>query len=372
MTKDSMNDFDPTAPMTEQASHWWVTLNTGPASTAEHRAFGEWVARSPERIEAFLQTAQLTKALKSKKLPWPDTPVEVLAREVKEGADIMQLREVSPRPPALSEGESNSQRRMRKPALLLASAASVLALVAGMWVWVNHADRYETAVGEQRSVVLRDGSLITLNTDSGVEVEFERNHRLIRLLSGEALFQVAKDSTRPFDVVVGDTTVRAIGTQFNIDKRALSTTVTVVEGTVAVAENPHSASSAQLRNPAPSQGEGAPQGRMRMTYLSAGQQLTVAARKPVQSVPQSVNLATATAWTQRRLVFDHRPLGEVAEEFNRYNAQAIQIESAQLRRQEVTGVFQANDPDSFLDFVANIPGVKFERNADSIQVIDSR
>jgi transmembrane sensor len=72
----------------------------------------------------------------------------------------------------------------------------------------------------------------------------------------------------------------------------------------------------------------------------------------------------ATAWTQRRLIFEHRQLGEVAEEFNRYNRQVIEIQSAELRSQEVTGVFQANDPASFLTFLARLPGVTIENSAD--------
>lgn len=69
------------------------------------------------------------------------------------------------------------------------------------------------------------------------------------------------------------------------------------------------------------------------------------------------DVATAIAWTQRKLVFEHRRLGEVAEEFNRYNRTVIEIRSEELRAQEVTGVFQANDPGSFLAFLARIPGV---------------
>jgi len=71
------------------------------------------------------------------------------------------------------------------------------------------------------------------------------------------------------------------------------------------------------------------------------------------------------AWTQRKLIFENRPLGEVAAEFNRYNRQSIDIRSPELRSQEVTGVFQANDPDSFMLFLAKIPDVNIERSADN-------
>ena len=76
------NDIEPTTPVTEQASNWWVLLNEGDATAADHRTFAEWVARSPERVEAYLQAACLGRALRSRRMRWPDTPVE-------EAAEIM-------------------------------------------------------------------------------------------------------------------------------------------------------------------------------------------------------------------------------------------------------------------------------------------
>jgi transmembrane sensor len=214
--------------------------------------------------------------------------------------------------------------------------------------------RYETAVGEQRSVVLSDGSLVTLNTASAVEVRFESNHRLVRLLSGEALFQVAHDAARPFDVTTGYTTVRAVGTQFNVDRRATATTVTVVEGRVAVLTASENATNdAQNRLP-----------------LEAGEQVVVSPQRARQVVHADV--ATAIAWTQRKLIFEHRRLAEVADEFNRYNRQIIDIHGDSLRDQQVTGVFQANDASSFLEFLARTPGVTVAISSDRSRYVVSQ
>src|SRR5579862_6765637 len=81
MQKDYTHEIDATSSITEQASAWWMLLNHGEATPDDHHAFVEWVARSPERVEAFLQTARLTRALQSKDLQWPDIPVETLIRE---------------------------------------------------------------------------------------------------------------------------------------------------------------------------------------------------------------------------------------------------------------------------------------------------
>ncbi|MEJ1963669.1 MAG: FecR domain-containing protein [Gammaproteobacteria bacterium] len=155
---------------------------------------------------------------------------------------------------------------------------------------------------------------------------------------------MAHDAARPFDVTAGETTVRAVGTQFNVNRRIGGTTVTVVEGKVAVF------------TPASSQG-----GEVEKLPLAAGEQLIVSPRiKPHAALADA---AVATAWTQRKLVFDHRPLGEVADEFNRYNRRTIEVQGSELRSQEITGVFASNDPDSFITFLARVPDVKIERDA---------
>ena len=348
MNKEHMSDLDPTASITEQASHWCILLNGGDATRADKKAFVEWVSRSPERVGAYIQAARLTKALESKKLRWPDTPIEILVREARETpADIVSIFSSTTSPAKPKE----RQGRLKPP--LKFAVAATLPVLACTWVFLTTPQRYATAIGEQRSVVLNDGSIVILNTSSNIEVRLEKTRRTIKLIAGEVLFQVAHDKTRPFDVIAGSTIVRALGTQFDVDRRASSTTVTVVEGSVSVESGSDNPASKH-----PETGTAIP--------LSAGEGVTVSPRTKPHAT--AANLATAIAWTQRRLVFEHRPLGEVAAEFNRYNRQEIQIEGVELRSQEVTGVFQANDPNSFLDFVAKIPGVKIERQADGTKV----
>ena len=356
MDKEHVTDLDPAAPVSEQASYWWVMLNNGTATPADHHAFGEWVARSPERVEAFLQTARLSHALKSKDVQWPGTPVDTLIREAKMApADVL----VFTRPNEALQGrfvthESGGRRRPQQRRMLFAFAAALLGLIGSAWVLFGGPQRYDTALGEQRSVVLSDGSVVTLNTSSAIEVHLVKNRRTIQLLSGEALFQVAHDRARPFDVIAGNTTVHAVGTQFNVDRRSTSTTVTVVEGEIAV-------ESGLDRSETPGTGT------VQEILVSAGEGITVAPN--VLPHPVLANVATATAWTQRRLVFEHRPLGEVAAEFNRYNRRTIEIASSELRNQEVTGVFQANDPDSFMTFLSKVPGVIVDRSTDSTRFV---
>jgi transmembrane sensor len=363
MQRDHTNEFDPTAPVTEQALFWWVLLNEGEATAGDHRAFSEWVTRSPERVEAYLQTARLSAALQSGKTRWPDTPVAEVIRAAltAQGAVVNLLPEAhavsgahdSPRARELSHPPGVGRRRpvLTWPRLGLAAVAAALVVSGVSFTLLHRPQRLETAVGEQRSVVLADGSLVTLNTSSSIEVRMGKDHRTVRLLAGEALFKVAHDASRPFDVMTGDATVRAVGTQFDVDHRPASTTVTVLEGRVAVFTTPEDKQQAEeARLP-----------------LEAGEQLTVAPRIARHRVRTDV--ATAIAWTQRKLIFEHRPLGEVAAEFNRYNRQLIEIRSPELRTQEVTGVFQANDPSSFLTFLSGLPGVTIAEAPDHTRFV---
>jgi transmembrane sensor len=364
MRRDHPTELGSTPSVTQQASHWWVLLNSGGATPADHQAFGEWVARSPERVEAYLQSIRLAQALRSDKTCWPDTPVEEVicaARAAPAAVSHLPLTSQIETPVAQPDGEPQEPVPFRAPRerrasgaaglrvrvpRIAAAAAITLAVLAGASYFLWGPQRFQTALGEQRSVVLSDGSVVTLNTSSSIKVSMVKERRTVTLLSGEALFQVAHDASRPFEVKTGDTTIRAVGTQFDVDRRTAGTTVTVVEGKVAVFTAPASGDDGEASN----------------LPLAAGEQLTVAPRMKSHTV--RANVAAATAWTQRKLIFESRPLGEVAAEFNRYNRRSIDIRSPELRGQEVTGVFQADDPDSFMLFLAKIPDVHIQRSPD--------
>ena len=364
MRRDHPTELGSTTSVTQQASYWWVLLNSGGATPADHQAFGEWVARSPERVEAYLQSIRLAQALRSDKTPWPDTPVEEVIRAARAApAAVSHLPLTSQIETSVAQADGEAQepvpfrapreRRVSGPAGLrvlvpriAAAAAITLGVLAGASYFLWSPQRFQTALGEQRSVVLSDGSVVTLNTSSSIKVSMVKDRRTVTLWSGEALFQVAHDASRPFEVKTGDTTIRAIGTQFDVDRRTAGTTVTVVEGKVAVFTAPASSNDGEASN----------------LPLAAGEQLTVAPRSNSHTV--RANVAAATAWTQRKLIFESRPLGEVAAEFNRYNRRSIDIRSPELRSQEVTGVFQADDPDSFMLFLAKIPDVNIQRSPD--------
>lgn len=315
----------------EQAAHWWVVLRDGDASAAEKREFAEWAAQAQERVEAILRVARVHKALSRAQVRWPAVPAEKLIRDAMAAPEEIVL--------PLPQRRIRAPEPRRPPALGIAFgfAAAVL-LAAGVgWYTLTRPEQFQTQVGEQRSVMLADGSRITLNTASRIEVRLSEDRRVIDLVEGEALFEVAHDVQRPFDVRAGHVVVRAVGTQFDVDRRAARTVVTVAEGRVAVTAP--GASSGQ--SPVLSGGD-------RVVVDSAG----------IGQVEHGVNLAETAAWTQRQLIFRNRPLGETAEEFNRYNLAHVEIRSPTLQGREVTGTFRTDDVASFVSLLAGIPGVR--------------
>lgn len=332
----------------EQAALAWETFQgSEQASAAEHREFADWIARSPEHVEAYLRVARTMTALKSSKVVWPDSSAEALIRAAKASAgEVIAI----PREPS-SSGRRDQRTHGFQPRFAFALAATLVLAIGVTWFAGTRPQQFETRFGEQRSMLLDDGSRVTLNTASKIEVDMRKDHRIIRLVAGEALFDVAHDVSRPFDVYTGESILRAVGTRFDVDMRPNRTTVTVVEGVVSLTQG---------------LAEALPEGN---TPLIRASDRVVIGAAGAGAPEHGVHLAAVTSWTQRKLVFEHRALGEVAEEFNRYNRERIVIESERLRAEEITGVFQSNDPASFISFLSGIPGVRIRNDGRGNQIV---
>ena len=378
-----------------QASDWWARLHDEAASPEDQRRFGAWVTRSPERIEAYLDVARLVHALRFSRIPWPDTPADEMVRAVKAAPrDPVPLPEIGSAgervnsmqgdvtdPPASRRRLLGQWERGRRYAWAL--AASALLVLASTWFWLEKPQEYATRFGEQRSILLGDGSRVTLNTATRIQVQLQKHRRIVHLLEGEALFDVAHDPARPFDVVAGTSVLRAVGTEFNVDLGPQETTLTVLEGRVAVMREAEAKVPSNLepgtrqlqsstghatQNRPPDRPFPAPPGSL---ILAAAERVVITAAGP--GSPQHVtNLAAATSWIERQLIFDHEPLAEVAEQFNRYNHDQIVIEGPVLGRKEITGVFQANDPYSFLTFLSEIQGVQIRAGKDGSHIVTAQ
>lgn len=279
----------------------------------------------------------------------------------------------------------------------LAAAAAIAgallwspALPFSAWSGARYAASATTEIGALRTLHLPDGSVVQLNTDTGVDVQFTPAERRIRLARGEAHFAVAKNPARPFIVTAGDVEMRAVGTAFNVRLRSAAVEVLVTEGAVKVAatEARSGAEGAGSGNPGEGRkGPGAgpdgkplpgtvegPAGQNRVDgppVLTAGHrmvvslapaalaQLTIAPPEAAAVEPQVI--MQALAWQQRRLDFESTPLPEMVAEINRYNPHKLVIADPRLETQRFGGSFPAGDYDTFVRLLETNFGVVAER-----------
>ena len=296
MTEDSESNCEA---LSDQAIEWLVLLRSGSANTETYNAFKVWLAESPDHQAAFSDAqalwgnvAQVMKATHSSTLPQ-----QTLKRD---------------RPAAGNE-----------------SLAMAAILLIGVWIaWTPltnklHAD-YSTSAGEQKQVLLADGSTVFLNTDTAIAVELSKNHRRIELLKGQAQFTVAKEANRSFDVLAGAASVRALGTVFEVYRIGEAVDVTVSEHAVAVSLND--------KKDEPSNAPLHVETGERLHYLGHGE----------FSQLEQVNLNQLNAWRRGKLIFKDQPLSEVVTELNRYSKAYILLQDDTLSQLRVSGVFSTD------------------------------
>ncbi len=352
---------EPSESVLEEASGWFIEFNEGELDAAGRERFLQWLRRSPEHVRAYIEIAAAWED--SARLNPPRTVGldDVIAQALAEHnvVDLMPAQRGaeeggSARGYKASAGTSFRSPTRRRAAFALTASAAVL-LVAATSTYLAQRGVYQTGIGEQRSIVLSDGSTLELNSRSRIRVRYSGAERDVELLDGQALFQVKKDTARPFIVVSNGTRVRAVGTQFDVYRKTDGTTVTVVEGRVAVqgrtkdGASPSPATANDVRSSAE---RGANE-----VFLSAGEQLIVASASSAALRPVRVDLASATAWTQRKLMFNETPLAEVVAEFNRYNTRPIVVRDPTLAGVHIRGNFPATDPDLLIEFLRDRFGV---------------
>jgi transmembrane sensor len=210
-----------------------------------------------------------------------------------------------------------------------------------------------TAIGEQRVITLADGTRIELNTQSRLQVRYDKEVRKVVLVSGEAYFEVAHEP-RPFVVEAGPRKILALGTVFVVRRERASDgemMVTLLEGRVAVA--PVNVPNV-LPNRPPSE----------VTVLSPGKRFRM--RSAAAAVIDSPPLEQQTAWMRGQLIFENTPLREAVAEFNRYNAIPIRIATPAAGDIPVGGVFRTSDSVSFAVVVAQSHDLRLIRTADAL------
>lgn len=277
-----------------------------------------------------------------------------LARLEKTWAMLGQLRAYRPEARVHPDRDLLARPRpvvvFRQPAVVAALAAC-LALAAG-WLWFRptapyttaSAPHYATASGGYQRMTLEDGSIVELNADSEVRVNYTPAERRVHLVKGEAHFIVAKNRQRPFWVEAGAVTVRAVGTAFNVRLEVTKVEVLVTEGKVEVDQSALRTVSAKSVGRA---------------LLEAGQKLVINSPHP-RARPQPEMVATAAmrdalAWQDERLKFADTRLGEAVAQFNQRNRVQIELADADLAQIPIGGSWRAQNVEGFVRMLTSGP-----------------
>lgn len=347
--------------MLEEAAIWQGRLrdaNSDTTGACRVRAdFNRWLLADARHRQAFAEMEFLWGAL--------EIPVEQWMAEY--SAIKSSAVSKADSPPALTAGmnESFSQAGRNRfsrvffsfsVTRLAAAACLLLALFATAgwqqgWVTQWQSDHY-TVVGEEMLIETDDGSRITLNTDSALTMDYNAGERSVRLLKGEAWFNVAATDKRPFVVSTDAGEVRVTGTRFNVRLTGHSAVVSLDEGRVELQVS-HRQHSVQLhQNP---------------IALEPGQQAVLADN--TISAPVPFDRTAVSAWLRGQFVFYNTPLAEVVSTLNRYRYGRVVVASRELGALKVSGVFSTENPDAVLQVIADTLPIQQTRMTNYLVII---
>lgn len=310
----------------DEAAAWIARLGTRTISLETIHAFAAW-RQDPVNAEAYQRAEQL----------WSKTGALADDPGIRSALGDALQRKPKPKP------------RLPRRAMAFSVLAGIAAtFVVSFALWQGR-DVYQTRVGELRTLQLEDGSRVQLDTSSRVKVRFTAGERRIELTEGQAYFEVAHDTTRPFVVSTSDASVTAVGTVFEVRHVGSETRVVLVSGAVDVRQ---------------AEASGPPQ------RLAPNQQSAI---RDGRAQVRSVNARASTSWTSGELTFVDTPLSEAVAEVNRYLSAPIVLEAPGAAGTSINGVFRSGDRTAFVSAAAHLLdlGVINEPNG-KVRLVSSR
>jgi transmembrane sensor len=308
-----------------RAEAWVVRLDSPECTSNDRAEFDRWLDAAPEHVTAYVNAERAHQAA-----------AQLASDEMLQAAARIAWR---------ATGRESARSRWWMPAAMAASL--LVATVVGVnWLRTPAPasdDRYLTAVGEQRSLRLADGTQVLLDTDSVIVARFSDERREVEVDRGRVQFQVAADASRPFSVKAGAGVIRDIGTTFQVIKTDSAVNVGLIEGSVVVSNGVAQADST-LRP-----GE-------QLSYDHSGR----------MSPPEPLDLNAAQAWPTGDLVFKNRRLDALLIEMNRYSATKLRLADPALGKITVSGVFHIGDQAALLEALEQGWSLQSEQRADEI------
>lgn len=284
-------------------------------------------------------------------LPGKETPLGIAASNDGSAAPP-DLRGLAFAPRAVGRPHSPPWRRNLAAALAFVAIGS--AAWGGWQLTGRHQASYASGVGQLQTVALADGSTATLSSDSRLDVRMTRGERLVTLAQGEAFFDVARDTRRPFVVTAEGRRVAAVGTRFSVRRDPAALRVVVTEGKVRLESAPGADGRAQPVALLPAG-----------SVATAGRHGVLVRSLPVDEAERYLE------WRSGYLSFEDTSLATAAAEFNRFNTRKLELADAAVAELRVGGNFRWSNADGFVRLLEQGFPVRAERHADRI-VLHSR
>jgi transmembrane sensor len=295
------------AKVESEAAAWLARLRADNRTDADEVAFNAWVSESPAHAKAFESALAIWEVLGS-------VPREMKDRESRPA--FMRRREVL--------------------AGLLVATGSVVTV--SFWSRAE-AKVYQTAVGEQRRIVLDDGSIALLDTDTRVVVNFDTKKRMVTLERGRANIHVAIDPKRPFILSDPDETIVADASEFEVRRRIDGLSIVVIDGHASLAE-----------------------GTAR-TMVGSGQRLVISGKGTRVDRP---SMRPLLAWRSGQAILENEKLADAITEMNRYSEVKLTIGDAAVGSMRISGVYKVGDNDRFARAVSHLLPVKIQHSGDKL------
>ncbi|WP_325347246.1 FecR family protein [Xylophilus sp.] len=281
-------------PVTDAALNWLFILQAEPDDQRLRAEFEAWRDFDPAHAKAFTVV----------EAPWHLPEMDKVAANL-----AVRTGQSGPRHDAAIAQFSKRKRSLWMKTWMAAAAVVLIAVGIQQYpvLMLQWRADYQTATGALEEITLPDGSLMTLNTASAVSLDFEGTKRAVRLLQGEAYFDVVHDQTRPFTVTAAFSEVEVKGTAFSVRTESEEDTVVLERGHVDVARLPQ---------------------RIEMASLDPGDSITASATRLSAVIKTDPELSLA--WRKGMILFEDRPFGQVLQEVGRYYNHSILVVTRRL------------------------------------------
>lgn len=297
-----------------EATDWLIRLDEEPEASALRVAFAAWLAASPANVQAWRDTAH--------------------------ASDVLSLA-FAPSATIVSMEHARRQRRSLVRRLFAGSAAAAAACVAlwaGPSLLTNIRADHVAPSGEVRTLQLADGTLVKLAPGGALAIDYSNGQRHVRLLRGNAYFDVVHDASRPFRIGASGATVTVLGTAFEVQARGDGVGVAVRRGRVRVA----------CDTAAP------------VAILSVGQAVDMACDAGTalraDTAPERI-----ASWVDGQYVATDRPIRDVVDALRPWYRGIIVARGEGLETRRVTGVYDLRHPQEALSALAAAHHVRVTR-----------